>query len=743
MDRELLLEIGCEELPASWLPGLTEHLAQRLGQRLKDFRLDTDEPVESSATPRRLTAHIARLAERQTDLEENVSGPAVSAAFAADGTPTPAAVGFARKHGVDVADLSRVTTPKGEYLSVVRRERGRAAVDVLPDVLAATLRDLSFPKQMRWDAWLEDGKGEFTFGRPIRWLLFLFGGRVVPFAIRRSPAAQSNLVQDVRSGALTYGHRFLSMSGRPGRSVKVRSVADYKQRLGEHFVLLEHSERHDRLVRELDVHARRLGGRVASQSALLEEVADLVEYPSVVAGVFPAEFLSLPDEVLTTTMIHHQHYFPVLDEHQKLLPAFLAVTNIEVEQPQKIAINAERVLTARLRDARFFWDADRRTPLGAKLARLDTLLFHKALGSYAAKARRLERLARWIVTDAFGGTAAQADEASTAGRLAKADLTTDMVREFTELQGVMGGIYAREDGLAEPIWKAVYYQYQPVGVEAQQPPTAAQLGVGDLVWAALSVADKVDTLVGLFAAGEQPTGTRDPFALRRAAQGLVKVLVDLPEVGGVTRHVALDAIVAEAQRAYGEQGGVPDVHARTDALGAFLVDRLRFLFERRGYRADEIAAVLPEGQGLAGLSPLSARQRLDAVRTVRPSADFEPLAVLFKRATNIVKDVPPADPGTRDLAAIRAALVEPAELALVDALQARRVSIAAAVGQADYTRALQDVAALRPAVDRFFTEVFVMVDDAALRQARLAVLADLRDTVRAIADLSFIAGPQA
>lgn len=743
MDRELLLEIGCEELPASWLPALTEQLSQRLEHRLKDFRLSIDGPVESSATPRRLTAHVARVGERQSDLEENVSGPPVSAAFAADGTPTPAAVGFARKFGVEVSDLTQVETPRGRYLSVVKRERGRAAVDVLPDVLGATLRDLSFPKQMRWDAWLDDGKGEFTFGRPVRWLLFLFGGRVVPFVIRRSVAAQSNLVQDVRSGPLTYGHRFLAMSGRPGRSVKVRSVADYKQRLGEHFVLLEHSERHDRLVRELDAHARRLGGRVASQPALLHEVADLVEYPSVVAGVFPPEFLALPDEVLTTTMIHHQHYFPVLDEQQKLLPAFLAVTNIEVEQPQKIAINAERVLTARLRDARFFWDADRRAPLESRLARLDTLLFHKALGSYAAKAQRLERLARWIASEALGGTPAQADAAATAGRLAKADLTTDMVREFTELQGVVGGIYAREDGLAEDVWKAIYHQYQPVGVEAQQPPTAAHLGAAALTWAAVSMADKIDTLVGLFAAGEQPTGTRDPFALRRAAQGLVKVLVDLPDVAGVTRQVTIDDMVAEARRGYADQGLAADADAAGAALGAFVVDRLRFLFEKRGYRADEIAAVLPEGQGLVGVSPLAARRRLDALRTVRPSADFEPLAVLFKRATNIVKDVPRAEPGARDVAAIRAALVEPAELALADALDARRAGIAAAVAEADYTRALQDVASLRPAVDRFFSEVFVMVDDAGLRQARLALLADLRDTVRAIADLSFIAGPQA
>ena len=743
MDRELLLEIGCEELPASWLPALTEQLAQRLGQRLKDFRLSTDGPVESSATPRRLTAYVTRVAERQTDLEENVSGPAVAAAFGPDGTPTPAAVGFARKYGVEVSELSRVSTPKGQYLSVVKRERGRAAVDILPDVLAATLRDMSFPKQMRWDAWLDDGKGDFTFGRPIRWLLFLFGGRVVPFVIRRSSSAQSNLVQDVRSGALTYGHRFLALSGRPGRSVKVRSISDYRQRLGEHFVLLEHQERHDRLVRELDAHARRLGGRVSSQPALLHEVADLIEYPSVVAGVFPPEFLALPEEVLTTTMIHHQHYFPVVDEQQKLLPAFLAVTNIEVEQPQKIAVNAERVLTARLRDARFFWDADRRSPLEARLGRLDTLLFHKALGSYAAKAARLERLARWIATEAFGGTPAQGDDAATAGRLAKADLTTDMVREFTELQGAMGGIYAREDGLGEPVWKAIYYHYLPVGVEASQGPTAAPLGTAALPWAAVSVADKLDTLVGLFAAGEQPTGTRDPFALRRAAQGLVKVLFDLPEIAGVTRHVALDVLVDEARRGYVEQGTVPDVGERSAGLEPFVVERLRFLLERRGYRADEIGAVLPEGQGLAGLAPLSVRQRIDAVRAVRPSADFEPLAVLFKRATNIVKDVPPAAPEQRDLTAVRAALQEPAEQALAAALDARRATIAAAVGQADYSRALLEVAALRPAVDRFFTEVFVMVDDAELRRARLGLLAALRDTVRDIADLSSIAGPQA
>jgi glycyl-tRNA synthetase beta chain len=738
MDRELLLEIGCEELPAGWLPSLTEQLGQRLAQQLAALRLPTDDHVETYATPRRLTARVAKVAERQTDLEEQVSGPAVSAAFAADGSPTPAALGFARKHGVDVTALARVTTPKGEYLSVTRHERGRAAVDILPDVLGNTLRDLAFPKQMRWDAWIDDGKGEFTFGRPIRWLLFLYGGRVVPFTIRRAAAAHSAGVSEIRTGALTYGHRFLSLSGRPGRSVKVRSFSDYRTRLGEHFVLLEHRERHDRLVRDLDAHARRLGGRVAPQPALMHEVADLVEYPSVVAGVFPPEFLGLPTEVLTTTMIHHQHYFPVLDAEQQLLPAFLAVTNTEVEQPQKVAINAERVLTARLRDARFFWDADRRTPLDDKLPRLDTVLFHKDLGSYRDKAERLGALATWMAADALGRPE-QAAEAGTAGRLAKADLTTDMVREFTELQGVMGGIYARADGQPEPVWQAIYHQYQPVGVEAQAGPSRAELGSGAVVWAAVSVADKIDSVVAMFAAGEIPTGTRDPFGLRRQAQGLIKVLVDLPEVTGLDTPVALDRVVAEAVRMLAAQR--PDA-ASSDALETFLLDRLRFLFERRGFAPDEIASVLPEGRTLAGVAPLDVRRRIEAIRAVRATPDFEPLAALFKRATNIVKDLPRADPASYDVQGLRATLTEPAEIDLVAALEQRRAGIAAAAGRGEYRGALIEVAALRPAVDRFFTDVFVMVEDAALRQARLTLLAALRDTVLDIADLSQIAGAQ-
>ncbi len=552
MDRELLIELGTEELPASWLPALTRQLGDHLAARLGALRLPPDAPVETFSTPRRLTARVARMPERQADLEEMISGPPVTAAFKPTGEPTPAAVGFARKHGVEVAALERLETPKGIYLAYRRFQRGHAAVDVLPDALAGVLRDMAFPKQMHWDAWLDDGRGELLFGRPIRWILFLYGGRVVPFTIFRTEAAQSGSVQEVRSAAVTYGHRFLATSGRAGRAIKVRSFEEYRTKLVESFVLLERSERHDKIARELDAHAQRLGGRVssaaASQSGLLQEVPDLVEYPAVVAGTFGTEFLALPEEVLTTTMIHHQHFFPVVNPSGRLMPAFLAVTNTQADSSRAIARNCERVLTARLRDARFFFDADRRMRLGDRLAALSTVLFHKKLGSYRAKALRLERLARWLAAEAFGRPDA-ADDAAAAGRLAKADLVTDMVRELTELQGTMGGIYAREEGLAEPIWRAIYHHYLPVAVEAAAPPSRADLGAAAVTWAAVSVADKVDTLVALFAAGERPTGTRDPFGLRRQAHGLLKTLVDLPDLTGLEAAVDLAALRREARAA--------------------------------------------------------------------------------------------------------------------------------------------------------------------------------------------------
>jgi len=727
MDRELLIEIGVEELPAAWMPGLTRQLGERLTARLNEFRIAPMAPVESFSTPRRLTVRVAKIAERQEDLEETVSGPPVSAAFGADGQPSPAALGFAKKQGVSFEELSRVTTPKGEYLAYHRKQRGKSAVDALPDLFGTVLRDLSFPKQMHWDAKLDDGRGELLFGRPIRWLLFLYGGRVVPFTIGRAANAAGQQVLDVESGALTYGHRFLATSGRAGRSIKVRSFDEYHARLSEHFVVLGHDERRDRIARELESHARRLGGRVhlKEHAGLIEEVADLVEYPGVVAGFYDRGFLALPQEVLTTTLVHHQHYFPVVTATGELKEAFLAVVNTQPADERLIAKNAERVVTARLRDARFFWESDRKMALEARLDRLHTLLFHKKAGSYRDKAERISALAEWIAREPLANPS-EAANAGKAGRLAKADLTTDMVFEFTELQGTIGGIYARQEGLPEQVWKAIYYQYLPIGVEADAPPSREQLGAAAVTWAAVSLADKVDTFVSLSKAGERATGSRDPFGLRRQSQGAVRILMDLPQLTGIDREVWLGPLLARAAA----QGG--DAEAwngqASEAALAFAAERVRFALEQRGFSVEVVRAATPGGD----VSPLRARRIAEAIQGMRASDDFQALAVLFKRVKNIARELKSEAPLDRS------AITEPAERALLEELDTRRPRIEAAAGRSDYRGAFVEIAGLRAAVDRFFTEVFVMADDVRVRTARLKLMADLRDLILNLADISEI-----
>jgi glycyl-tRNA synthetase beta chain len=738
VDRELVLEIGCEEIPASWLPDVTNQLGEVVIAQLKEHRLPPEAPAETYSTPRRLTVRIARLAERQSDLEELVNGPPVSAAFTPDGSPTPAASGFAAKNGVEVGALERVETAKGVYLAFRKKQRGKAAVDVLPDVLGGTLRGLTFPKLMHWDALIEDGRGELSFGRPIRWILFIYGGRVVPFTIARLPVAQSGQVQDVTTGAVTYGHRFLTTSGRAGRAIKVRSFDEYRARLLENFVILERAERHNKIARELDAKAQRLHGRVSrvvrGESGLLDEVPDLVEYPSVIAGTFGPEFLDLPDEVLTTTLIHHQHYFPVESEDGKLKNAFLAVINTEPDNERTIARNAERVVTARLRDARFFWEADRKVTLESRLERLATLTFHKKLGSYKEKALRIEALAKWIAKDALGANDDTARQAAQAARLAKADLATDMVREFTELQGTMGGIYAREEGLPEEVWKAIYFHYLPVGVEEDAPPSAAQLGKASVTWTAVSLADKLDTLVGLFAAGERPTGSRDPYGLRRAAQGIMKIVTDLPHYRVPNAAFDLAAMVQKAYEPHQALNGGAGWHALP--VGQFFWERKAHLLEERGYRSDEIRVVAarPNDWGF----PRQSLQIVNALSKARSSKDFQSLAALFKRVTNITKGV--EDSEVVGLDQIRSALKEPAEISLADELARRSPTIDSALTNADYGLAMQQLGSLYPSVDRFFTDVLVMADDPALRAARLALLARLRTRIlHHIGDISELA----
>jgi glycyl-tRNA synthetase beta chain len=736
MDRELLLELGCEELPASWLPGLTNQIGEVVISELRARRLVPEGAAETFSTPRRLTVRVGRLSERQTDLEELLTGPPVSASFAADGTPTPAAAGFAAKQGVDVATLERIDTPRGAYLAYRKKQRGRAAVDVLPDMLAGALRKMTFPKLMHWDALLEDGRGDLLFGRPIRWILFLYGGRVVPFRIGRSTAAQSSQVQDVSSGAVTYGHRFLTTSGRAGRSIKVRSFDEYRARLLENFVILEREERHNKIARELDAKAQRLQGRVSrvvhGESGLLDEVPDLVEYPSVVAGTFGHEFLELPEEVLTTTLILHQHYFPVEAEDGKLKNAFLAVINTEPDNERTIARNAERVVTARLRDAKFFWDGDRKVSLESRLDRLGTLLFQKTLGSYKDKLERIEKLAGSIAREVLGADDAMASAASQAARLAKADLATDMVREFTELQGTMGGIYARAEGLPEEVWKAIYFHYLPIGIEADSAPSRAQLGQATTTWAAVSLADKLDTLVGLFGAGQKPTGSRDPYGLRRGAHGVIRILVDLQTLTGLTARPTLSELVRLAAQGYPHLADWSRWRGEDiDELSRFLIDRLHHVLETRGADRRNVRAATTE---FDELRPAEVAAKVDALGALASSPQFTQLATAFRRVKNIaaeLKDQPPIV-----LADLGETLREPAERELLEALKVRIPLVDEATSQQNYRAALGHLSELGPAVDRFFTDVLVMTDDMALRTARLSLMAHLRNAVRRIGDVS-------
>ena len=787
--RELLLEIGCEEMPAGWIPGIEAQLAQRLSARLDEVRIERRTPVRAFVAPRRLVATVAELAERQSDLEETVTGPPVRAAFDANGEPTRAAIGFARKQGVGVADLARVQTPKGEYLACHRRQAGADTRSALGGVLAAALRDLAFPKAMRWDATLDDGRGEFLFGRPVRWLVFLYASRVVPFEIGRTPGAEANGVAPVRAGSVTYGHRFFSRDGTPGEAIEVMSFADYRQRLADACVLIDREDRSDRVTRELEESAAGAGGRLASldrQSALHEEVPDLVEHPAVVTGTFPEEFLALPDEVLSTTMVHHQHYFPVVDGQGRLSARFLAVTNTPGDDPARnarIAGNSERVLVARLRDARFFWDSDRMQRLDDRLERLDTLLFHKRLGSYRDKSERVAELAERTAGEVLGQPAEVAAAARRAATLCKADLATDMVGEFPELQGAMGGVYAREQGEPEAVWKAIYHHYLPIGVGADDPPSHDDLGAAAATWAAVALADKVDTVVGLFGAGEKPTGSRDPLGIRRQAQGMLRILIDLPELTGLDVRVSVGEILEPARerhtnddwskvywaldrkwkdgrsvkgiqedtgldrervkelleehrsevRQFTANAGWPGYSLKSRPLD-FLLERLRYLLEERGFDRRNVRAVTH--QPLDEIRPLDARRKLEVLPEFTDTADFRTLATLFKRVKNIARE---RKEGSSSDERFEPALTEPAERALLDELKSRRSIIDAAVKTgAGFREAFAEASRIGPAVDRFFNEVFVMVENPTLRNARLGLMQRVEQVILQLADVSEI-----
>jgi glycyl-tRNA synthetase beta chain len=722
--REFLLEIGCEEIPAPWLPDLTEQLARRFQELAAKERLEPSN-IEACSTPRRLVLR-AEVFSGQADREEKVWGPSLKVARDASGAWTGAAQGFAKKNGVRPEDLQQAPKDPANagdvYLLALKKTAGRPTPEVLGQVLAALLRGLAFPKRMSWDAWLEDGKGAFPFGRPIRWLVALLGGQVVPFQIHALvEGAKGGVV--VRSGDTTYGHRFFPR-GQAGSAIRVDSFDDLRTKLREHRVVLEARDR------DAILQAQLAAGRVPATEVgtrLVAEWRELVEWPQVVFGTIPQEFRGLPAEVLETVLVHHQKYVPIATEPGGPFERFAAVTNTETDAKAQaeIARGMERVVVARLRDAAFFLREDLKRPLADRVDDLAGVTFHRDLGSYREKAERMAALVRALAPQ-MGDEAKPAEDAA---RLAKADLTTLMVREFPELQGTVGALYLERQGAPAAVADAVRWHYHPVSVEEGTAPAGA-LGEGGArrVFAAVSLADKLDTLAGYFGLGLVPSGSSDPYGLRRAAQGAVRVLVDFWPGGAGHRPPSLRGLLARAADGYGGRLKRPVADVTRDLEG-FLLDRLRYVFLSRGFAADEVEAVLGAREPDALDDPAESARRLQALHRVRSEAaeDFAHLAVAFKRAKNILGDQPPP-PVDRGL------LSEAAERELFEA-----------VGRLDganggYEARLRSLSSLRGPVDRFFDDVLVMAEDPRVRANRLGLLGQALSLFYRIADISKLGG---
>jgi glycyl-tRNA synthetase beta chain len=721
---EFLLEIGGEEMPAPWLPGLREQLAQRFLDAADREHLKPAE-VRSAGTPRRMVVR-ADVLVRQADREEKVWGPSLKVARDAAGKWTSAAQGFARKNGVAPEDLGQeakdAAAPSELYLLFVRKTTGRAATEVLPAVIATVLRSIAFPKKMSWDAWLDDGKGAFPFGRPIRWIVALLGGAVVPFQVYALvDGARGEPI--VTSGDVTRGHRFLPR-GRAGQARRVRSFADLEPGLKEAFVVLDPAGREGRI---RDGLAADGGSLPKDDHGLVAEWRDLVEYPTVVFGRVPAEFRSLPREVLETVLVHHQKYLPLSEG--SVVSRFAAVTDSDGSHAEAIVRGMERVVVARLRDATFFFAEDRKRPLPDRVGDLSGVTFQQGLGTYADKAARLTRL-----VDAMGAelgllTKSEHDAAREAARLAKADLTTLMVREFPELQGVIGGLYlTAEGGHWEGVARAVRWHYHPLSVEEDAAPHGAVEGSDATVFGAVSLADKLDSLAGYFGLGLAPTGSSDPYGLRRAAQGAVRVLLDFWHAGPDERRPSLRRLVAAAVAGYEGRLKRPPADVAGE-LEAFLVDRLRYVLVARGYPADEVESVLGAREPDALDDPHEAWLRLKALHRVRSEAheDFAHLAVAFKRAKNIL--------GQHPAAAVDAGLLTEAAERELHAAVARLSGT-----NGSYEGRLRALAGLRAPVDRFFDDVLVMAEDAKVRANRLGLLSQALSLFYRIADISKLGG---
>jgi glycyl-tRNA synthetase beta chain len=687
---ELLLEIGLEEIPARMLAAAQAELARRVEALLSRHRLGGT-AVTSYSTPRRLAVRVESVLAQQLDMQEQLTGPSWKAAFP-DGNPGPAAQAFAKKAGVAVTALAKITTAKGEYAAATVQRAGQTAAKVLTDSLPQEIAALAWPKTMYW----RPNKPE-RFVRPLRWMICLLDQTVVPVEFA-----------GIAAGSVSYGHRVLYGD----QPVPIHRPADYPAALEAAFVIADVATRHQRIRKALDAATRTLPEtRWREDEALVEQVTHLTEWPSVVLGSFEPEYLTLPEEVLVTVMRDHQKYFALEDKQQKLAPHFLAVLNTEVDSAGMAVIRHgnERVLRARFNDARFFWDYDQKIPLSARVEMLKTVTFQRDLGSYFSKTESNLLMAK-ALGSAVAAHGISFDQAALeqAVLLAKTDLSTELVKEFTELQGIVGGLYARAQGQGEAVAQAIYWQYLPAAMDDPIPPAVE----GRL----LGLADRVATIAEMFAVGLEPSGSKDPFALRRAANGVIKILAEsgLPLTIAGLESLALETL------------------PRAGKVGAFLKERLDFyLREVRGYSYDVVNAVL--STGLTTVADAIARAQ--ALTEVRGSDDLAAISTAFKRIKNILRQAEEKQEGQ----SIKPEdLLEAAEQHLYAEVVRVAPQVEALRAQQKYPEALERIATLRPAIDSFFDQVMVMAPDAHLRRNRLALIASVFSDFSRIADFSEI-----
>ena len=687
-----VLEIGTEELPARFLPGLEKELHERFNALFTGQNLEFSS-LSVQSTPRRAAVLVTGLADKAPLREEVVMGPPVRVAYDAAGKPTKAAEGFAKTQGVDMAALFTQSTDKGEYLAARKTLGGESALAVLGKACPEIISALGFPKRMHW------GSGTFTFARPLRWIVALLDGDIVPFE-----------VGGVGSGNATCGHRVHG----PG-PFAIAHAKDYSAVLAQQCkVTVNPAARRQHISQGADDLARKAGGRVIPQESLLDEVQGLCEHPVPLLGEFSAEYLQIPREVLLTSMEKNQKSFGVEDAQGKLLPYFITVLNMTPPDETLVRKGWERVLRARLEDARFFWTTDLAAKAEDWLASLDTVIFLAPLGSMGDKTRRLEQLCAWLA-EQCGGIAPA--EAARAGRLSKADLVSGMVGEFDTLQGVMGGIYARKRGEPESVAAALAEQYLPAGPDS---PVPASIG-----GALLSLADKADTLAGCFGLGMIPTGTVDPYALRRAALGIARIIQE--------QNLDLDvqALFQKAQELYGERKWKLAPEDALAKLMEFFTLRLKNLFMGQGIPTLLVEAVL----GSAVRDVRRARARLEALAAFSATAEFAPAVMTFKRVANIVRKEE-QEKGALAPAYDANALVEDAEKALAATLENLVPDFDRLWREDKYADLLQLLGELRPKVDAFFEAVMVMAEDLNLRRNRLGLLKALEERFGRLADFT-------